>query len=504
MDASERLQKATRIVRTALAELLDQSKPFGRLAMLQTLISAGSTAVAVGLADSVFFSVSPKEAEAKVLLYLLLTVAPFAVVAPALAPLLDRGRQARRTAMAITAVLSALFCVLMAQNYGTKWLYPEAFGILVLSKLYLVTKAAITPAIAPDDRELASVNAKLAVLAALAGFAISPIAIGFLQLGAAWVMSLAAIIYVTAIAAAVRLPRLGETTADAKRRLAGRQRFTTRAHTARAGSRPTATRRAEVAPEYAEPPLGFAEGRPLYGPPPPGGDRLLGVQGPAIARVRKGMAMPRYAPEVLVALTAMSVVRGSVGFVTFFLAFALKHSNAKTWLYGVILLTSGIGGLAGSMIVPRLRRNLSEQRIILYSLVVGAIFAVITGIIGGLWAQPLLTFVIGLAGTTAKPAFDSLVQRNVTPLAQGRAFARFETRLQLVWVLAALIAVLVKFSFGAGDLVVAVACGIAAVFYGSMRHTFQAHEGQLGDVARPRDDVARPRDLGNAPATYQP
>jgi hypothetical protein len=48
-------------------------------------------------------------------------------------------------------------------------------------------------------------------------------------------------------------------------------------------------------------------------------------------------------------------------------------------------------------------------------------------------------------------------------------------------VLAALIAVVVGFSFGEGDSVVAVACGIAAVFYGSMRQVGRHYEVQANE-----------------------
>jgi predicted MFS family arabinose efflux permease len=188
---------------------------------------------------------------------------------------------------------------------------------------------------------------------------------------------------------------------------------------------------------------------------------------------------------VLAAFTAMCVVRGSVGFVTFFLAFNLKRAGAATWWYGFIVLASGIGGLAGSSVVPLVRRRLSEERIIFASLVLSTLFALGTALIGGLWAQPLLTFVVGLAGTTAKPSFDSLVQREVPALMQGRAFARFETWLQLVWVAAALVAVLVDFRLRDGDIVVAVACGIAAVFYASMRQSARYHDAQLAQPAAP-------------------
>ena len=77
------------------------------------------------------------------------------------------------------------------------------------------------------------------------------------------------------------------------------------------------------------------------------------------------------------------------------------------------------------------------------------------------------------------PAFDALVQRYVPPAAQGRAFARFETRLQLVWVVGALIPVIAAMPFVAGDIVVAaVACGRGG----------DLHDGQAGPTSPLRTD----------------
>jgi MFS-type transporter involved in bile tolerance (Atg22 family) len=125
--------------------------------------------------------------------------------------------------------------------------------------------------------------------------------------------------------------------------------------------------------------------------------------------------------------------------------------------------------LLGSLLVPVLRRYLSEQQLILYSLVLSAFVGVIVAVLGSLWAQGLLTLAIGFATTSAKPSFDSIAQRNVPPALLGRAFARFETQLQLVWVLCALLAVVVGFSLQAGDVLIGVTCAVAAGFHVSMR-----------------------------------
>ena len=71
---------------------------------------AGDTMVTVSLAGSLFFSVSPAEAKGKVLLYLLLTIAPFAVVSPLLGPLIDRSANGRRILVALSAGLRVVMC----------------------------------------------------------------------------------------------------------------------------------------------------------------------------------------------------------------------------------------------------------------------------------------------------------------------------------------------------------------------------------------------------------
>jgi hypothetical protein len=74
--------------------------PFARLALAHAVGMAGDVFVTVSLAGSLFFDVGVGAARPKVLLYLLLTMAPFAVVAPVLGPFLDRTRGGRRLMVA--------------------------------------------------------------------------------------------------------------------------------------------------------------------------------------------------------------------------------------------------------------------------------------------------------------------------------------------------------------------------------------------------------------------
>jgi len=99
-----RVEQVRVFARNGLKTLFDQSDPFGRLSLVQVLMLAGDTLVAISLAGSLFFSISPSEAKGKVFLYLALTLAPFAIVSPLLGPLIDRTRGARRIMVVLSAI----------------------------------------------------------------------------------------------------------------------------------------------------------------------------------------------------------------------------------------------------------------------------------------------------------------------------------------------------------------------------------------------------------------
>ncbi len=73
-----------------------------------------------------------------------------------------------------------------------------------------------------------------------------------------------------------------------------------------------------------------------------------------------------------------------------------------------------------------------------------------------------LAFVVGVAGSMAQPSFDAMTQRYVPPEVQGRAFARFATRQQLVWVVGAIFPVVIAFELSEGDIVMAIVARWAA------------------------------------------
>ena len=76
------------------------------------------------------------------------------------------------------------------------------------------------------------------------------------------------------------------------------------------------------------------------------------------------------------------------------------------------------------------------------------------------------------SAATARISFDSLLQRDGPEHLRGRAFARFETRFQLVWVAGALIpvALLDVLTVRTGFFILAVALAFAGLSYiGALR-----------------------------------
>ena len=137
-------------------------------------------------------------------------------------------------------------------------------------------------------------------------------------------------------------------------------------------------------------------------------------------------------PEVLLGLTAMSIIRGLQGFQIFLLAFGLRRLHVGLYVYGLALGAAGIGSIVGLALVGRLRERLNEQHLLLLSLWLIAVCRPARRY-GARWSLrsgwPSWS---GWPGRWAQPSFAAMTQRYIPQLAQGRAFARFATRQQLV------------------------------------------------------------------------
>lgn len=376
------------------------SSLFSRLAVVHVLSVGGDTLVTMALAGSLFFSISPQAARGRVALYLLLTIAPFAVVAPLLAPIVDRSQGGRRAVVIAGAAGRAAVCLSMAVHLDGLLLFPEAFAVLVLSKTHMVTKSALVPDTVSGEGQLVAANSRLAILAVLAGFVAAVPGIIVLKIGALggpWVVRLAALTFAATGVAGFRLVR-----------------------------------------------------------PAPGADRLAPpVVGEAELR----------AASVRLAATAMGVLRGIVGFLTFLVAFAFRREQAPAWWFGVVLAASMAGSFVGAAVGPFLRRRLAEERILMGSLAMVAVAGLAAVWIGDRPAAALLAAAVGIAAGAGKLAFDSIVQRDAPDALRGRTFARFETRFQLAWVAGAALPVALRIPTGWGTVLLALVAAIAGASY---------------------------------------
>lgn len=385
-----------------------ESSPFRRLAMVHAVSAIGDASLTVAMAGSLFFTLNPGESRPKVLLYLLVTVAPFALVAPVIGPALDRTRGGRRTLIAFGLAGRAVLCFLMAWHLDGLLLFPLAFLFLVLAKGHTVAKSALVPMVIDGEEELFRANSRLALIgvggAAVGGL---PAALLLRVFDGRYALVLGGIMFLVAFPLAMRIPKA--------RRVAP----------------------VETPQEWA----------------------VL------------------HARSIVAAGTAMSVVRGGVGFLTFLLAFALKEADEPAWFFGAVLIASGAGGLLGIVGGPVMREHVREELVLAGSLLVPALVALLGARSIGRMSELMVAFAIATGAAAGRVGFDSLLQRDGPEHQRGRAFARFETRFQLVWVVGALVPVAVPnnvMSARVGLFLLAIVLGATGLWYVAGLHSARA------------------------------
>jgi len=186
-------------------------------ALVHMTSSAGDALMAIALAGSIFFTIPVGQARVRVALYLALTMAPLAVAAPILVPLLDRAGP-RRLISAAAGGGRAACALYAATHFDSLALFPAVFLALVLSRVHAITRNGLVAAYAGDPQALIPANAKLGRVGAVA---ISLVALpGALALklgGAPVVLVMAAVVYSTSCMLNIRLPRPTPPEASAER-----------------------------------------------------------------------------------------------------------------------------------------------------------------------------------------------------------------------------------------------------------------------------------------------
>ncbi|MEV0583901.1 MFS transporter [Nonomuraea sp. NPDC050310] len=405
----------------------------GRLIELTAVHSVGDALVTGALATTIFFGLPVGEARGSVALYLVITMIPFALVAPFVGPILDRFRSGRRYVMAGTLFGRGLLCFAMAAAVGPNdlvTLFASALGVLVLSKAYNVSRAAIMPSVLPADITLVSANARVALFSLVAAGAAVPVAAGLATwLGAAWTLRLAMLVFIVTGVYAVRLPRHVDS------------------------------------PETEE-----------EGASPVRWRTILNV-GPAVTE----------------SMLANVGIRIFSGFLLFFLLFLVQENNvpgmkpatpppgvpidqiagfAPLTLIALLAGAAGLGGLIGAA-AANWSRNHSPQLIVLLTSALALVTTVVTAVFFNVWWALAIAFAAAFAQELGKLAGDAIIQREIGEEVRSSTFGVVEAFLQVAWVFGGLVGLLLSLteSGRAGMIVLAVVLGVGLVWLLVRRRT---------------------------------
>ena len=403
MGVAGRLTRGVGKVRAMTRRGGAEESGFAAMQELVFVSSAGDALIAVALAGSQFLSVQPGEARNKVAMYLLVTMAPFALLAPLVGPTLDRFPHGRRIALGVTLLARAALAYSLAGliNGTGLLIYPLALGLLMLSKAFGVAKSAAVPRVVPKSMPLVKANSRLTLTTVLAGLVLAPLGYGLAEaVGYDWLLRLAAVIFGIGMFFAWVLPDHVDSSAGEKRVISlGRATMV-------------------------------------------GGSRFRRVLGELPAALRSAVA-----------------VRALVGFLTIFLAFYFREHDGGLTAIGLLGLCSSVGSATGVFLGGRFKKGKPEVLILLAIILAGA------GCVGAalVYLQTTAlaaTLLACLAGSMGKLGLDAVIQRDVVEDTRNSAFARSETAMQLCWVLGGAVGLLpmpavLAFAVGAAGMLAA-------------------------------------------------
>ncbi len=204
--AGSKIARATRAVGRKIDEALSvHGWTFRRLSISHAANVAGDVLVALALADTLFFSAPTAEARGNMVAFLLLTLAPFALIGPLLGSIFHRLPRSYRAGLVFSSLARAVLAAAIIRADGDFALLALGFGMLVLSRIYGISRSAVLPAALPQPAALVSVNARLARLGIIAGGLAVPVGAGLIRLGGGFALGLAAVLFAWSSAAALGL-----------------------------------------------------------------------------------------------------------------------------------------------------------------------------------------------------------------------------------------------------------------------------------------------------------
>jgi MFS family permease len=488
--------------RTGLSTLIELTAAAG----------AGDAFVIVSLAGTIFFNTSVEQARGKVVLFLVVTMAPFAVLAPFIGPALDRVQQGRKYLLAGTLLARGLLCYAMSAAVSNPiTLLPAAFGILVLQKAYGVVRASVAPRLLPEQITLVSANARSQLIAVITATLAAGLAEGIqVAGGAAWVLRVGMVVYLAAMVPALRLPdqvdsplvpvpaaQTGPAAPPAAPPAAGgRAPRGTDRRTGQTDFLPNGPGRYPREPDR-DPWHGSAEFDPARdggtlpydepaAAPPPGS--------PAASGSGRWRTLGRVGPVVAEAMTGNAVLRAFSGYTFFFFAFLLQTEKFGVSKHFALasLAVAVAGGSIVAMGIGSWLKSRAPQLIMYSVLTVAPAVAAAAAWFFGLPAVIAVAFAAILCASLAKLAQDSIVQREIGDEIRSSTFAVSETLNQVSNVAGGLLGVLVSMlNNGQIGLAIAAALLAAALFLMVVRRRRRVLAQR--QEADPEPEPARPR-----------
>lgn len=375
---------------------------------------AVDSAMAVALANTLFFAAASGESKSKVALYLLITIAPFAVIAPLIGPALDRVQHGRRAALAASFMMRTGLAIVLIINYDgasgsyPSWvLYPCALGMMVLSKSFSVLRSAVTPRVMPPTIDLVRVNSRLTVFGLLGGTILG----GGFAAGVEYVFTslfqlpgaLFVVVFVTLAGASLsmRIPRWVEVT------------------------------------EGEVPATLSYHGR--------SGPLRRGWPDDESAKTTGSPRQP-LGRNIITSLWGNCTIKAMVGFLFLYPAFVAKAHQASGWvqlgILGTIGAAAGIGNFGGNFAAARLQLGRPALLVVRAAIAV-TVAALAAAVTGNLIVAAVATLITSAASAIAKASLDASLQDDLPEESRASAFGRSESVLQLAWVLGGALGVLV-------------------------------------------------------------
>ncbi|WP_040765772.1 MFS transporter [Tsukamurella sp. 1534] len=410
------------------------------------LNNAVDAAMMVALANTLFFAAAQAESKSKVALYLLVNIAPFAIIAPFMGPLLDRIQHGRRVALAASfgirvglAVLLITNCtydpVANTVNFDPWVLYPCALAMMVMSKSFSVLKSAVTPRVLPPQIDLARVNSRLTLFGLVVGSGVGGAIASGAEFGLSRMLHIPGGMYVLmvfAVAGAVmcmRIPKWVESTA---------------------GEVPTT--------------MSYTGAMTRDG----GFDGADGGGRASLGSAFKNLRVP-LGRNVVTGIWGNTTIRVLTGFLTLYIAFYSKAEQAAgvdaftaLAMVGAVGASAGVGNFIGNGIGARMKLP-RPARVVVQATIAASIGAIVAAALSNLVVVAIITFIASGASAVGKVSLDASIQDDLPDESRASAFGRSETALQLGWVGGAALGVMLPPTLWIGFATVAAIMAVGTV-----------------------------------------